>query len=82
MSVSRVLTRGQITLPKHIRQAAGIRAGDLVSFTVAGPGSVQLRVLPRLKLAEALERYVIEGPIDEDRDRAAWQAAAADDVVG
>jgi hypothetical protein len=44
---------------------------------VLGPGVVELRVLPTLTLEELFERYKIAGPIDETRDRAAWQEAAA-----
>jgi AbrB family looped-hinge helix DNA binding protein len=82
MALSKLLTRGQLTLPKEIREAAGIGAGDLVTVTVTGPGRVELRLVPRLRLADALERYLIEGPIDEGRDRAAWQEAAAEDAIG
>ena len=35
-----------------------------------------------LSLDEMLERYRIEGPIDEAADRAAWQEIAAADVLG
>jgi hypothetical protein len=35
-----------------------------------------------MTLAEALERYRIEGPIDEAHDREQWQDVAAKDVIG
>jgi AbrB family looped-hinge helix DNA binding protein len=82
MSLSKVLTRGQLTLPKDVREAAGITAGDLVTLTVTGPGRVELQVVPRMKLADALERYVIDRPLDEAQERAAWQAVAASDAIG
>lgn len=82
MSLGKVLTRGQVTLPREIRRAAGIQPGDSVSFRVSGAGRVEIRVLPRLRLAEALALYRIEGPVDDGADRVRWQAQAADDVLG
>jgi bifunctional DNA-binding transcriptional regulator/antitoxin component of YhaV-PrlF toxin-antitoxin module len=82
MVLGKVLERGQVTLPSAVRAEAGIRAHDVVAFEVTGPGEVAIRRLPRLKLAEALERYQIEGPVDEPADRAAWEAQAADSVMG
>lgn len=70
MVLGKVLARGQVTLPRSIRLSAGVRPGDLVTFAVIEPGTVQIRLLPRLRLAEALERYRIEGPVDETTDRA------------
>lgn len=81
MAVTRVQSRGQITLPRSIRQRAGVQPGDTVTFTVAGPGKVELKVLPRLSLAETFERWRIEGPIDWADDRAQWEAEAADEVI-
>lgn len=82
MQLAKMLTRGQITLPRSIRGAAGIKPGDVLAVAVTGPGRVELRALPRLTLAETFERYRIESPIDEARDREAWQAKAAEDVLG
>jgi AbrB family looped-hinge helix DNA binding protein len=46
MDVSRVTTKGQVTIPKKIREATGIIVGDLVRFTLA-EGVVSLtRVAP------------------------------------
>jgi AbrB family looped-hinge helix DNA binding protein len=81
-ALSKVQARGQVTLPREIRRAAGIRPGDTVIFEAVGPDTVTLHVLPRLTLAEMFERYRIEGPIDEPSDREAWQAEAAKDIIG
>ncbi|NPV09717.1 MAG: AbrB/MazE/SpoVT family DNA-binding domain-containing protein [Anaerolineae bacterium] len=82
MAVVRVLSRGQVTLPRQVRREAGIEAGDALNVEVLGPGLVQFRVLPRLSPRELRERYLIEGPVDETADREAWQAAAAREVLG
>lgn len=36
MKHSRVTTRGQATIPKRIREAAGLYAGDMLSFETDG----------------------------------------------
>lgn len=81
MALGKVLSRGQVTLPREIRRAAGVEPGDVVSFEVTDQGTVEIRVLPRLRLSEALARYRIEGAVG-DPDRADWQVAAAEEVVG
>jgi AbrB family looped-hinge helix DNA binding protein len=82
MQIARILGRGQVTVPRSIRQAADIKPGDVVAFEVTGPGRVELRTLPRLRFADLLARYRIEGPIDDERDREEWQDTAAKDVIG
>ncbi len=72
MTVGKVLPDGQLELPRHIREAAGLAPGDKVRVQVVGPGVVEIRILPRLSLDEALARYRIQEPIDE----------AAEDTLG
>jgi AbrB family looped-hinge helix DNA binding protein len=81
MTLAKVLARGQVTLPSAVRRSAGIKPGDLVSVSVTGAGRVELRVLPRLTLAEALARYHIDEPIDWQHFEDAWQGVAANDAV-
>lgn len=81
MPLQTVQPRGQITLTREVRHAAGIRPGDTVLTRVTAPGTVEVQVVPTLTLAELLDRYRIEGPIDEGADREEWQAAAAREVV-
>jgi AbrB family looped-hinge helix DNA binding protein len=80
MQIGKVQTRGQITLPREVRQKAGIQPGDVVAFEVVAPGRLLLRSIPRLRLSEALERYRIDGPVDDALDRVQWQERAARDV--
>jgi hypothetical protein len=53
----------------------------MVAFEATAPGVIEIRMLPRLKLTEALERYRIEEPINEPIDREQWQDAASRDVI-
>jgi AbrB family looped-hinge helix DNA binding protein len=70
--------RGQITLPKGVREAVKIKPGDRVHFSVPDSETIVLKVIPRMTLAEMIERYASNEPYDEERIREAWQAEAAD----
>lgn len=78
MPLTKIMTRGQMTLPRKVRDAIDCRPGDTVLVEATGPGLAQLRVLPRLTLEDLLERYKIEGPVDLVRDREQWENEAAD----
>jgi len=82
MAVGKVQADGQIALPAEVRQAVGIKPGDLLSVDVTERGTVEIKRLTKLRLSEALERYRIEGPIDDAADREEWQDIAARDVLG
>lgn len=34
MKLSRISSKGQVTIPKAVRQALGVKPGDLISFVV------------------------------------------------
>lgn len=80
MSLVKVLARGQVTLPKEVRERAQIKTGDVLNIEVLGSGRLRVTVLPRLGPRELRDRYPIAVPIDEAADREAWQAAAAIDA--
>jgi len=81
MAVAKVQARGQVTLPRSVREKLGCKPGDTVAFRETRAGAVELRVLPRKSLAELLQRYHIEGDVDYSRNRADWEDVAARDVV-
>jgi len=82
MPVARVLSRGQVRLPREVRRKAGIKPGDVLSIEVLGPGLLQFSALPVVSPRELRERYPIEGPVREEADRAGRQEAAVGDVLG
>jgi AbrB family looped-hinge helix DNA binding protein len=82
MQIAKILARGQVTVPRAIRQAVGLKPGDVVAFYVTAEGRVELRPFPRLTLAEALARYHVDDPADYERDPEAWQDLAVLDVIG
>ena len=43
MATSRVTTKGQVTIPKQVRDALRVRPGDEVDFVLGDDGEVRLR---------------------------------------
>jgi bifunctional DNA-binding transcriptional regulator/antitoxin component of YhaV-PrlF toxin-antitoxin module len=82
MPIQTVQTRGQLTLTRDVLRAAGIQPGDLVLTRVTGSGTVEIKRLPRLRLADLLNRYRIERPVDLAVDREKWLDESAVDVLG
>ncbi|AWR87766.1 transcriptional regulator, AbrB family [Meiothermus taiwanensis WR-220] len=46
--------RGQLTIPKEIREKFGIREGDQINFEVTGD-TIRLKVVPRMRIEELFE---------------------------
>jgi bifunctional DNA-binding transcriptional regulator/antitoxin component of YhaV-PrlF toxin-antitoxin module len=82
MAVGKVREDGQISLPPEVQKAIGLVPGDLISIDVTERGTVEIRRLTPLRLADLLERYRINEPIDEARVREEWQDIAAREVFG
>ena len=81
MAVGKVRQNGQISLPAEVQRAIGLEPGDLVSIDVTERGTVEIRRLSPLRLADLLDRYHIDEPIDDAKDREEWQDVAARDVL-
>lgn len=47
MSTATLTSKGQTTIPKDVRDAAGIKAGDRMHFTVLDDGTIIVRVKNR-----------------------------------
>ena len=67
VQISRVSSKGQVTLPKKVREAIGVGPGDAVAYDVA-KGVVTLRRLEPIDLAfhVALESTLVEWGSKED----------------
>ncbi len=77
MAVAKVTSKGQITIPKPIREALSVRAGDRVVFLVRADGVVELRpcTRPLMSLAGLLTSEV-SGVTVEEMELAVAEAAA------
>ncbi len=47
MSFATMTSKGQATIPKAVRDATGLRAGDMMHFTVLEDGTILVRVKNR-----------------------------------
>ena len=68
-TAARVTSKGQVTVPKAVREALGIEAGDEVVFRVEGNRAVLARTADFLSLAGTVK-------VPAARRNAAW-----DDVI-
>ena len=54
-AAARVTTKGQVTVPKAVRDALGIEAGDEIVFRVSGHKAVMARTPKFLELAGTIQ---------------------------
>ena len=52
MSISRVTSKGQVTIPADIRKALNIEQGDDLLFEVGSDEAARLRVVKRQRLSD------------------------------
>ena len=52
MSISRVTTKGQVTIPSEVRKALKIEQGDDLLFEIANDQTARLRVVKRQRLSD------------------------------
>ena len=50
MSSAKVSSKGQVVIPQELREALGIRAGDVLDFSLADGGSIVVRLAGRIPL--------------------------------
>lgn len=64
--VMKVQERGQVTLPKRLRDDRGLKAGDSVIVIPDGAGSYRLERLEQLTFREMVERWGRKDPTNAD----------------
>jgi antitoxin PrlF len=52
MSIAKVTSKGQVTIPADVRKELGIDQGDDLIFEVTPERSIQLRVVKRRRLSD------------------------------
>jgi AbrB family looped-hinge helix DNA binding protein len=80
---ARVTSKGQITVPKLVRERLGIEAGDEIAFHFddADPGRLEIRPVHRRRLSEFRGLFSVERASPIDEERAASRAARAQRIV-
>jgi bifunctional DNA-binding transcriptional regulator/antitoxin component of YhaV-PrlF toxin-antitoxin module len=62
MTIAKVRTRGQVTIPRNIREACGITSGATLTYILTGRGQFACRALPeRRSLRDLIEQYSVDG---------------------
>jgi AbrB family looped-hinge helix DNA binding protein len=81
MALSTVTSKGQITLPKEVREYLRIREGDRVDFQIEKDGSVRLKPVSGsvCDLYGCLRRTDVPSQSLEDLEEALIESLAADD---
>jgi AbrB family looped-hinge helix DNA binding protein len=77
MVLAKVLARGQITIPREVRDKVHLGPGDLVRIEPIGLNRFIVEVIPTLTLAEILERFHSDEPVDVVRLREEGEEVAA-----
>ena len=69
MDLATLTAKGQVTIPKAVREALGLKPGDLVSWELEGD-SVRLRVLPAMDhdYLKGVEAGLTEWGIEADEE--------------
>lgn len=63
LDMAKVTSKGQVTIPKDIRELLGVRTGDKILFTANGDGTVTMRNATADAFAKAREAF--EGAAEE-----------------
>lgn len=71
---SRVMSKGQVTIPKNVRTALGIEAGDRVTFIVDGTNVriVNSAVYALMRLQEQMKGEAEKAGFQSEDDIAEW----------
>ena len=81
MVQARITSKGQITVPKAVRDHLGVREGDVLAFQFAGD---QVLIVPvrRRSLLDFRGRFTVAEALDHDQERALARAARASRLLG
>ncbi len=79
MQSAKITSKGQVTIPKRVRESLGVRAGDVIHFFVREDGVVEVvaRTRPLLSLA-GVARPRVRGVSLDDMEAAVAAEAVAE----
>lgn len=71
---ARVMSKGQVTIPKNVREALGVEAGDRVTFVVDGRGVrvVNSTVYALMRFQEQMKGEAAAAGLFSEEDVAEW----------
>lgn len=65
MGVTKLQSRGQLTIPARVRRMFGWEPGDAITFAARSDGVLELRALKTHSVRELVEKYSQEGTAPE-----------------
>ena len=77
MRISRMTSKGQITVPKAIREVLGANRGDLLVFVAQPEGRVELRRLPGRTLSQLHGALAVARSVPHREERRTYRRALA-----
>jgi len=77
MPVARLTSKGQVTVPKSIRDTLGLQRGDLLMFVPTPEGSVQIRRLPGRPLSQLHAVVGVSRGVPHAQERKVYRRALA-----
>jgi antitoxin PrlF len=81
MAVTRVTMKGQVTIPRAIRSAMGIKPGDGVMFVLEGDRVVMVPI-KRRSLTELRGVFKVDKRMSHEEERRAAQEHVVQHVMG
>jgi AbrB family looped-hinge helix DNA binding protein len=81
-SITRVQQRGQITLPKEMRERTHIAPGDLVKLSVTDAETIQVEPVRVKPIQYFWEKFTVDGPFDHEAIRQEAEDIAAREAMG
>lgn len=69
MAVARITSKGQVTIPRRVREQLGVDAGDELDFRVEG-GRLEVHPIRRRRLSEFWGAFRVSGALDFGEERA------------
>lgn len=73
--------RGQVTIPKSVRDEAAMTPGDIVEIRADGLHRVILEVIPVRPLEYFWEKFASDDSYNDDAIRSEWQQEASGEAV-
>ncbi|MHB0869416.1 MAG: AbrB/MazE/SpoVT family DNA-binding domain-containing protein [Chloroflexota bacterium] len=81
MASARITSKGQITIPKEVRDQLGVEPGDALEFHFEA-GHLEVRPVRRRRLAEFRGAFHVERALNFDQERALARKARARRLAG
>lgn len=81
MTPARITSKGQVTIPKPVRDRLGVQKGDALDFRFEGE-HLLVEPVPHRSLLEFRGRFAVPQALDHDEERRRARADRAQRLIG